>query len=213
MLDDLTLTISPKEMIAVVGPSGSGKTTLFRILLALLSPTGGTAELVAGELRVPLSPATRSLFSYVPQDNVIFSGTVADTLRLVRPEATDDELYAALRVACAEDFVRALPQGLYSELRERGGSLSVGQNQRLAIARAVLKDAPVLLLDEATSALDVATERQVLRNLMTGRPNRTVIVTTHRPSVWGMFRRVYRIVDRQVRELDREESERLSMDF
>ena len=106
-----------------------------------------------------------------------------------------------------------MPEGIHSSVGERGRGLSEGQAQRLAIARAVLKDAPVLLLDEATSALDVATERQVLRNLMTGRPNRTVIVTTHRPSVLGMCRRVYRIVDRQVRELDREESERLSMDF
>ena len=200
VLDDLTLTISPKEMIAVVGPSGSGKTTLFRILLALLRPTGGTAELVAGELRVPLSPATRSLFSYVPQDNVIFSGTVADTLRLVRPEATDDELYAALRVACAEDFVRALPQGLYSELRERGGSLSVGQNQRLAIARAVLADAPILLLDEVTSALDMETEQKVLQNIASLQ-DKTCILSTHRPSVLSLCDRIYRIRDTHLEEL------------
>lgn len=192
VLDDLALTVHPKEMVAIVGPSGSGKTTLFRILLALLRPTGGTAELVGGGLRVPLSPATRSLFSYVPQDNVIFSGTIADTLRLVRPNASNEEIYAALRIACAEEFVRTLPRGIYSSLQERGGSLSVGQNQRLAIARAVLADAPILLLDEVTSALDMETEEKVLKNIA-ALPNKTCIISTHRPSVLSMCDRIYRI--------------------
>ncbi len=192
VLDGLTLTVGPRETVAIVGPSGSGKTTLFRILLALLHPTGGTAELVGSGLRIPLSPATRSLFSYVPQDNMILSGTIADTLRLVRPNATDEEIYAALRVACAEEFVRALPQGIYSSLRERGSSLSVGQNQRLAIARAVLADAPILLLDEVTSALDMETEESVLNNIA-ALPNKTCIISTHRPSVLSMCDRIYRI--------------------
>ncbi|MGN1307171.1 MAG: ABC transporter ATP-binding protein [Faecousia sp.] len=204
VLDALELSVSPGEMIAIVGPSGSGKTTLFRILLALLHPSDGTAELVSGELHVPLSPATRSLFSYVPQDNVIFSGTIADTLRLVRPNATDEELYAALKVACADTFVRALPQGIYSTLQERGGSLSVGQNQRLAIARAVLADAPILLLDEVTSALDMETEEKVLKNIA-ALPNKTCILTTHRPSVLSLCDRVYRIRDAQLTQLSKDE--------
>ncbi len=204
VLDALELSVSPGEMIAIVGPSGSGKTTLFRILLALLHPSDGTAELVSGELHVPLSPATRSLFSYVPQDNVIFSGTIADTLRLVRPSATDEEIYAALKVACADTFVRALPQGIYSTLQERGGSLSVGQNQRLAIARAVLADAPILLLDEVTSALDMETEEKVLKNIA-ALPNKTCILTTHRPSVLSLCDRVYRIRDAQLTQLSEEE--------
>ncbi|MGM9523134.1 MAG: ABC transporter ATP-binding protein [Faecousia sp.] len=204
VLDALELSVSPGEMIAIVGPSGSGKTTLFRILLALLHPSDGTAELVSGELHVPLSPATRSLFSYVPQDNVIFSGTIADTLRLVRLSATDEEIYAALKVACADTFVRALPQGIYSTLQERGGSLSVGQNQRLAIARAVLADAPILLLDEVTSALDMETEEKVLKNIA-ALPNKTCILTTHRPSVLSLCDRVYRIRDAQLTQLSEEE--------
>lgn len=204
VLDALELSVSPGEMIAIVGPSGSGKTTLFRILLALLHPSDGTAELVSGELHVPLSPATRSLFSFVPQDNVIFSGTIADTLRLVRPSATDEEIYAALKVACADTFVRALPQGIYSTLQERGGSLSVGQNQRLAIARAVLADAPILLLDEVTSALDMETEEKVLKNIA-ALPNKTCILTTHRPSVLSLCDRVYRIRDAQLTQLSEEE--------
>ena len=204
VLDALELSISPGEMIAIVGPSGSGKTTLFRILLALLHPSEGAAELVSGALHVPLSPATRSLFSYVPQDNVIFSGTIADTLRLVRPSATDEEIYAALKVACADTFVRALPQGIYSTLQERGSSLSVGQNQRLAIARAVLADAPILLLDEVTSALDMETEEKVLKNIA-ALPNKTCILTTHRPSVLSLCDRVYRIRDAQLTQLSKDE--------
>lgn len=204
----------PGEIVALVGPSGEGKTTMIRLILGLVRPDRGRVFLRTGAgLEVEVNADTRHLFSYVPQGNTILSGTIADNLRMVKEDATNQELEEALRLACAWEFVSRMPEGIHSSVGERGRGLSEGQAQRLAIARAVLKDAPVLLLDEATSALDVATERQVLRNLMTGRPNRTVIVTTHRPSVLGMCRRVYRIVDRQVRELDREESERLSMDF
>ena len=204
----------PGEIVALVGPSGEGKTTMIRLILGLVRPDRGRVFLRTGAgLEAEVNAETRHLFSYVPQGNTILSGTIADNLRMVKEDATDQELEEALRLACAWEFVSRMPEGIHSSVGERGRGLSEGQAQRLAIARAVLKDAPVLLLDEATSALDVATERQVLRNLMTGRPNRTVIVTTHRPSVLGMCRRVYRIVDRQVREMDREESERLSMDF
>ena len=204
----------PGEIVALVGPSGEGKTTMIRLILGLVRPDRGRVFLRTGAgLEAEVNAETRHLFSYVPQGNTILSGTIADNLRMVKEDATNQELEEALRLACAWEFVSRMPEGIHSSVGERGRGLSEGQAQRLAIARAVLKDAPVLLLDEATSALDVATERQVLRNLMTGRPNRTVIVTTHRPSVLGMCRRVYWIVDRQVRELDREESERLSMDF
>jgi len=204
----------PGEIVALVGPSGEGKTTMIRLMLGLVRPDRGRVFLKTGDgLEAEMNAETRHLFSYVPQGNTTLSGTIADNLRMVKEDATDQELEEALRLACAWAFVSRMPEGIHSGVGERGRGLSEGQAQRLAIARAVLKDAPVLLLDEATSALDVATERQVLRNLMTGRPNRTVIVTTHRPSVLGMCRRVYRIVDRQVRELDREDSERLSMDF
>ncbi|MDR0889420.1 MAG: ABC transporter ATP-binding protein/permease [Oscillospiraceae bacterium] len=192
VLEQLNLTVKPHEMVAVVGPSGSGKTTLFRILLGLLAPTGGSAEIVSGQTRIPLSPSTRGLFSYVPQDNVIFSGTIADTLRLVRPDASDEDIHAALRVSCADSFVSKLPKGIYSVLRERGSTLSVGQNQRLAIARAVLADAPILLLDEVTSALDMKTEQHVLENLATLK-NKTCIISTHRPSVLALCDKIYKI--------------------
>lgn len=200
ILEAINMEVTPREIVAIVGPSGSGKTTLFRILLGLLRPIAGSASLVSGDDCVPISPATRSLFAYVPQDNVIFSGSIADTLRLVRPEASDEELYAALRVACAEDFVRELPKGINSRISERGSSLSIGQNQRLAIARAVLADAPILLLDEVTSALDLETEERVLQNIA-ALPNKTCIISTHRPSVLKLCDHIYKIQDKRLTEV------------
>ncbi|MBQ4564999.1 MAG: ABC transporter ATP-binding protein [Oscillospiraceae bacterium] len=203
VLRQLDLQLKQQEMVAIIGASGSGKTTLFRILLGLLTPTSGSALLLSGGEEIPLSPSTRCMFSYVPQDNVIFSGSIADMLRMVRPDATDEDIYRALGLACAEDFVRALPDGIHSSIKERGGSLSEGQNQRLAIARAILADAPILLLDEVTSALDLETERKVLKNI-TSLSGKTCILTTHRPSVLSLCHHVYRIEGTALRELDRE---------
>ena len=181
------------EIVAIIGPSGEGKTTLLRLLLGIVSPKGGTLQVCAADgTAIPLSPATRKLFSYVPQGNTLFAGTVAENLRLLRPDATDEELYEALRAACAEDFVRRLPQGLDTPVREQSG-FSEGQLQRLCIARALLSDAPILLMDECTSALDLDTERQVLENVLRSRKGRICIVTTHRTSVQEMSRRVYAI--------------------
>ena len=204
----LELQVQPHEMIAIVGPSGSGKTTLFRLLLGLLRPTGGSAVLTGGGETLDVSPSTRCCFAYVPQDNVIFSGTVAETLRLVRPDAPEEALWAALRAACAEDFVRGLPGGLDCPLRERGGSLSEGQNQRLAIARAILADAPILLLDEVTSALDLETEQRVLENIA-ALPGKTCILSTHRPSVLSLCSRVYRLHNAALELLPESEWRRL----
>ena len=208
VLKQLDLQVQPHEMIAIVGPSGSGKTTLFRLLLGLLHPTGGSAVLTGGGEALDVSPSTRCCFAYVPQDNVIFSGTVAETLRLVRPDAPEEALWAALRAACAEDFVRSLPGGLDCPLRERGGSLSEGQNQRLAIARAILADAPILLLDEVTSALDLETEQRVLENIA-ALPGKTCILSTHRPSVLSLCSRVYRLHNAALELLPESEWRRL----
>ncbi len=200
VLEGVNLHIRAGETVALVGPSGSGKTTLFRALLGMLASEEGEILLRMGEECLPASPSTRSLFAYVPQDHVMFSGTLADTLRLVRPEATEEELYAALRLACAEEFVRKLPDGLYHSMRERGGSLSIGQNQRLALARALLADAPILLLDEVTSALDLETEQRVLENLATLR-GKTCILTTHRPSVLSQCDHIYEIKDGHITQI------------
>ena len=126
---------------------------------------------------------------------------------------TDEEIVEALKIACAWDFVSLMPKGINSDLGERGRGLSEGQAQRIAIARAVLRDAPVMLLDEATSALDVTTERTVLKNIVRQRPDKTCIVTTHRPTVLNLCQRVYRVMSTKITELSEEESSRMAMDF
>jgi ABC-type bacteriocin/lantibiotic exporter with double-glycine peptidase domain len=205
---------APGEIVALVGPSGEGKTTMIRLILGLVQPDSGIAVLRSLDgTEVPMNAESRSFFSYVPQGNAILSGTIAENLRLVRENATDEEIIQALKIACAWDFVSRMPDTINSKVGERGRGLSEGQAQRIAIARAVLRDAPVLLLDEATSALDVATERQVLRNIIRQRPNKTCIVTTHRPTVLNLCQRVYRVMDTRVTELSEEESSRMAMDF
>ncbi|MCR5544914.1 MAG: ABC transporter ATP-binding protein/permease, partial [Lachnospiraceae bacterium] len=162
----------PHEIVALVGPSGEGKTTLLRLILAILKPQAGKEYLYAGAERrgddegVELAPFSRQFFAYVPQGNTMFSGTIEENLKKVKEDATEEEIVEVLKQACAWEFVEKLPNGIHTKLHERGGGLSEGQNQRLSIARALLRKAPILLLDEATSALDVETERKVLRNIM-----------------------------------------------
>lgn len=199
VLSDGDFTAEAGQIVTFVGPSGEGKTTLLRLLLGIIRPKGGTLELCANDSnRIPVSPSTRALFSYVPQGNTMFSGTVEENLRLIRPDATEEQLYDALRLACAEDLIRQLPLGLRTPVREQGGGFSEGQLQRLCIARALLSDAPILLLDEATSALDMETERKVLDNIIRSQKNRTCIITTHRPSVLEISHRIYRIHHDQI---------------
>lgn len=205
---------NPGEIVALVGPSGEGKTTMVRLLLGLINAKKGKA-VVRGAFGVEckISANTRRFFAYVPQGNTIFSGTIGDNMRMVKENATDDEIVEALKAACAWDFVKQLPEGLESKVGERGGGFSEGQAQRLSIARALLRRSPILLLDEATSALDVYTEREVLRNIMDMGYARTCIVTTHRPSVLSMCNRVYKIDRGSVAEIDCMEVERLIKDF
>lgn len=210
----------PHEIVALVGPSGEGKTTMIRVILSLMQIQGGQA-VVCGGGRVdepgtevlPLTPSTRKLFSYVPQGNTMFSGTIAENMRNVKQDATDEEIMEALKLSCAWDFVEKLPDGINSEIKERGGGFSEGQAQRLSIARALLRKSPLLLLDEATSALDVATERKVLRNIMQDDYPRTCIVTTHRPTVLETCTRVYAIRDRKCAVLNAEEIEEMVRGF
>lgn len=206
----------PHEVVALVGPSGEGKTTMLRLILALLCPKEGRMWVCAEENReekILLSASARKLFSYVPQGNTMFSGTIAENLRTVKPDASDEELIEALKLACAWDFVQKLPDGINSAIKERGGGFSEGQAQRLSIARALLRKSPILLLDEATSALDVATERRVIRNIMTDTYPRTCIVTTHRPTVLNICARVYAIKDKSCRELKEQEIEQMIREF
>ena len=197
---------SPGEIVGLVGPSGLGKTTTLKLLLGLLHPRAGqVAVTVQGEGEEPVSAATRRLFSYIPQGNTLFSGTIADNLRLLGPQATDEDLERALKAACAWDFVQELPDAMETDTGDNGQRFSEGQKQRISIARAILADTPVLLLDEATSALDAATERRVLRNIIRHDPTRTVVVTAHRPSVFAQCTRVYLVGDGKFREIDQQE--------
>lgn len=205
---------SPGEIVALVGPSGEGKTTMIRLILGLIRPEEGQAVIIGSDGReVLMNAETRHLFAYVPQGNTILSGTIAENMRMVKEDAKDEEIIEALKVSCAWDFVEKMPDTINSSIGERGRGFSEGQAQRIAIARAVLRDAPILLLDEATSALDVTTERRVLRNIISQRPNKTCIVTTHRPSVLNMCQRVYRVMETHVTELSEEEAGKMAMDF
>ena len=214
VLQNVNFKAEPGEIAALVGPSGQGKTTMIRLMLGLVTPQKGTAGIITeNNTFIPGNADIRRYFSYVPQGNTILSGTVAENMRIVKEDATDEEIISCLKTACAWEFIERMPQGINNPVGERGRGLSEGQAQRLAIARALLRDAPVLLLDEATSALDVATEREVLRNIMGDHAERTCIVTTHRPSVLTMCSRVYGVMEKEVRELSEEESARMAIDF
>ena len=214
VITDSAFRAEPGEIVALVGPSGEGKTTMIRLILGLIRPEEGEIRLCAADgQEIEMNAETRHLFAYVPQGNTILSGTIAENMRMVKEEATDEEIIEALKISCAWDFVEKLPDQINSSVGERGRGLSEGQAQRIAIARAVLRDAPILLMDEATSALDVATERMVLKNIVQKHPNKTCIVTTHRPSVLNLCQRVYRVMETRVTELSEEESSRMAMDF
>ena len=190
----------PHEIIALVGPSGEGKTTMLRLILSLLRAQGG--EAVHKEI----------VFLCATGEYDVFRNNCRN-MRNVKPEATDEEIVEALKLACAWEFVEKLPDGIESMVKERGGGFSEGQAQRLSIARALLRKSPILLLDEATSALDVATERKVLKNIMTDTYPRTCIVTTHRPTVLGICTRVYAIRGKKCEELGEKEILEMEKDF
>ena len=179
-LEDFTLTVRPGETVAVVGPSGAGKSTLFQLAERFYDPAAGRVLLDGVDLREADPAAIRAQIAMVPQDTVIFGASARDNLRYGQWEASDDQLWAAAEVANAADFLRALPQGLDTNLGEGGARLSGGQRQRVTIARALIRNAPILLLDEATSALDAESERLVQQALERLMENRTTLVIAHR---------------------------------
>ncbi|MDZ5454136.1 ABC transporter transmembrane domain-containing protein [Labrys sp. ZIDIC5] len=180
VLHDVDLAVRAGETVAIVGPSGAGKSTLFQLLLRYYDPQFGHVRLDGVALPQTDPKRVRQRIAVVAQDPVVFAATARDNIRFGRPDASDAEVEEAARLAAADSFIRAMPQGYDTPIGERGVTLSGGQRQRIAIARAILKDAPVLLLDEATSALDSESEKAVqaaLDGLMT---ERTTLVIAHR---------------------------------
>jgi ATP-binding cassette subfamily B protein len=179
-LSGFDLEIAPGETVALVGPSGAGKSTVFSLLLRFHDPVAGSIRFDGVELRALALPELRGAIALVPQETVIFGGSAADNIRFGRENASDDEVRDAARLAEADGFITALPEGYDAMLGERGVRLSGGQKQRIAIARAILRDAPLLLLDEATSALDAQSEAAIQHALERLEKGRTTLVIAHR---------------------------------
>lgn len=191
VLKNIDFSARNGELVALTGASGEGKTTIIRIILGLVRPSDGEAVLVSRNGETELSAATRKAFAYVPQGNTILAGTIAENLRMVKPDATEEEMQEALRIACADEFVNKLPDGVNSNTGELGHGFSEGQAQRIAVARAFMQNAPVLILDEATSALDEDTEKRMLDNIVSTGRIRTCIIITHRPATADICSRRY----------------------
>lgn len=209
VIRNASFRINPGEIVAFVGPSGEGKTTVLKLLLGIMPVTEGSLVLESKDgKRINISDSTRRFCSYVPQGINVFSGTIRENLVMAKPDATDDELYSAIKSASIDELIHSLPDGLDTPINESGGNFSQGQLQRMAIARALLKDSAILIMDEATSALDVETEKKVLENIMVSNPTKICIVTTHRTSVLDYCDRVFKVEQSGIiSETDKEKDE------
>ena len=185
VLKNVNIDIAKGDFVSLTGLSGGGKSTLFLLLLGAYQPDCGSISYIAGKEKYLSGHETRPLFAYVPQGNFLFSGTVEENIRLLNKGASREDVITAAKVACAYDFIESLPDGFDTKVGEKGFGISEGQAQRIAMARAILGNAPILLLDEATSALDEATEAQLLHNIA-GLKNRTCLIVTHRPAALGI---------------------------
>jgi len=202
VLDGASALLCAGETVCITGASGSGKSTLFKLILNVYQCNGGEISVCfkdgENEREEEISVAHRDLFAYVPQGNFLFSGTIRENLTFFSPNCGKEEMERALQAACAE-FVFELPEKLDTPLKERGGGLSEGQLQRLAIARAIISDRSVLLLDEATSALDSDTEKKVLENIA-AMTNKTCLIVTHRPAALAIADRIWHVKAGKVEE-------------
>ena len=213
VFEGASIDAAPGEIIALVGPSGEGKTTMLRVLLGIVTPYKGKAYASNGKRTLDLGMKTRSIISYVPQGNTMMTGSILDNMRMANKKATEAEVKKALKTAGIMDFIETLPEGLSHKIGQNGQGFSEGQNQRISIARALLKNAPVLLMDEATSALDVATERKILDAIRRENPKKTIIITTHRPTVLAMCDKVYRIADKKISIIGQNDIQKLMDEF
>lgn len=181
VIDNLSFDFRPGSCTAILGETGAGKTTLVRLILALIHPASGHVEIYDSERQADVTSLHRCNMVYVPQGNTLLSGTIRDNLLIAKPDASDEDLWRVLRLACA-DFVADLPQGLDTVCAEAGVGLSEGQAQRITIARSLLRNKPIMLFDESTSALDTETERRLLSQIL-GNHEKTIIFITHRTAV------------------------------
>ena len=177
---NVSLSIKEGDFIGIVGSSGSGKSTLLKLLTKLYDPESGTIRVDNYDISKIDLYSLRSQIGVVPQDSLLFDGSVQANIGLTRPDASFEDISKAAKIACADDFIEKLPSGYSSSVGDRGSSLSGGQRQRIAIARMVLKRPKLLILDEATSALDVDTEQRLTRNLAEAYKGSTVLFITHR---------------------------------
>ena len=182
VLTDVSFTAEPGSVTAIVGPTGSGKTTVMSLLLRLYDPASGSITIDERNINQYQVQSLRGKVAIALQENVLFASSVRDNIRYVVPDADEDAVREAVRVACMDDYIDGLPFGLDTILGDRGGKLSTGQRQRLSIARAVVRDTPILILDEPTAALDAATEHRVMNNLAEWGRDRVIFLITHRIS-------------------------------
>jgi ATP-binding cassette subfamily B protein/subfamily B ATP-binding cassette protein MsbA len=180
VLSEINLSIASNKIVALVGGTGAGKSTLLSLVPRFYDPSSGNVQLDGLDLRKITKKSLRAKIAIVLQDTVLFSTTIRENIAYGRPNATDEEIREAARRAQADEFINALPSGYDSPVGERGGHLSVGQRQRIGIARAFLKDAPILLLDEPTSALDPTTEAAIMETIKELMRGRTTLIVTHR---------------------------------
>lgn len=202
LFEDTSLHINPGEFVAIVGESGIGKTTLIRLIMSFLNSDSGSISFFNSMGQTEKSTATsRHFISYVPQGNTLFSGTIADNVRMGNRNATEEEIIAALKASSAYDFVQNLPDGMNTVIGEKGHGVSEGQAQRISLARALVRNAPFLVLDEATASLDEKTELRVLEGIRSLTPKPTCILITHRRSVLNYCDKEIKIEDKKIKEI------------
>lgn len=201
VLNNISFNINPGEIVALIGSSGEGKTTIIKLLLSLIEPQSGNISVLSDNESFT-NINLRNFISYVPQGNTLFTGTIKDNIYYGDENATLENIENSLELACASNFINDLPKGILTKINEKGGGISEGQAQRLAIARAFLRQKPILILDEATSSLDPKTEIEVLNSVKNLKHKPTCLIITHRPSALNICDRILKLQGGNIHEID-----------